>query len=49
MPAKKNVLSDEQRTKNIRAAAAKIGATDDPKVLNTALKKIALPKNRPAR
>ena len=41
MPAKKTVLTDEQRAKNIREAAEKIGASNDPKVLVRALKKMA--------
>jgi hypothetical protein len=40
MPAKKTVLNDEQRAKNIREAAEKIGASNDPKVLDKALKRI---------
>ena len=45
MPAKKTVLSDEERAKRIREAAAKIGASDDPKVLEKALKKVvSVPK-----
>lgn len=41
MPAKKTHLTDEQRAKNIREAAEKIGASNDPKVLDKALKRIA--------
>ena len=41
MPAKKTVLTEEQRAKNIREAAEKIGASNDPKVLDSALKTIA--------
>jgi hypothetical protein len=41
MPAKKTVLTDAERAKRIREAAAKIGASNDPKVLDKALKKIA--------
>lgn len=44
MPAKKTVLTDEQRAKNIREAAEKIGASNDPKVLDKALKKLTSPK-----
>jgi hypothetical protein len=40
MPAKKTVLTDAERAKRIREAAEKIGASNDPKVLDRALKKI---------
>jgi hypothetical protein len=42
MPAKKrkNIISDEERAKRIRETAREIGAADDPKVLERALKKI---------
>jgi hypothetical protein len=33
MPARKTDLSDDERAKRIRQAATKIGASDDPKVL----------------
>ena len=46
MPAKKTVLTDKERAKRIRETAAKIGASDDPKVLDKALKKIAPKKKR---
>jgi hypothetical protein len=48
MPAKKTVLTEEQRAKNIREAAEKIGASNDPKVLDSALKKIVSPIGRPS-
>ncbi len=48
MPAKKTILTDEQRAKNIRDAAKKIGASNDPKVLDRALKKI-MPDSRKGR
>jgi len=41
MPAKKTVLTDEERAKRIREAAEKIGASNDPKVLDKALKRVA--------
>lgn len=41
MPAKKTHLTEEQRAKNIREVADKIGASNDPKVLDKALKKVA--------
>ena len=53
MPAKKTVLTDAERAKNIREAAAKIGASNDPKVLDRALKtfsssKPSVPRAKPA-
>lgn len=41
MPAKKTVLTDEERAKRIREAAKEIGASNDPKALDEALKRIA--------
>lgn len=41
MPAKKTHLTDELRAKQIREAAEKIGASNDPKVLDKALKVVA--------
>lgn len=41
MPAKKTVLTDEQRRKNLRETAAKLETSDDPKDLEKALKKVA--------
>ena len=40
MPAKKTVLTDAERAKRIRETAEKIGASDDPKILEGALKRI---------
>ena len=47
MPAKKrkNIISDEERAKRIRETAREIGASDDPKVLGRALKKV-LPRRK---
>ncbi|MDE2135008.1 MAG: hypothetical protein KGJ49_10445 [Alphaproteobacteria bacterium] len=42
MPKKKHALSEEERRKRIRETAEKIGASNDPKILDDALKKIAL-------
>jgi hypothetical protein len=48
MPAKKrkNVISDAERSKRIRETAREISASDDPKVAERALKKIAPPRKR---
>ena len=50
MPAKKTILSDAERAKRIRETAAKIGASDDAKVLERALKKLtpSAPRSRPS-
>jgi hypothetical protein len=50
MPAKKTILTEEQRAKNIREAAEKIGASNDPKILDEALKglKPSAPRSRPS-
>lgn len=40
MPAKKTILTDEERAKRIRETAEKHGASDAPKVLEGALKRI---------
>lgn len=50
MPAKKTILSDAERAKRIREAAKKVGASDDPKVLEQALKKLTrqAPRSRPS-
>ena len=40
MPAKKTVLTDEERAKRIRETARDVEASNDPKVLDKALKKI---------
>jgi hypothetical protein len=45
MPAKKTVLTDTERAKNIRKLAREVEASDDPAVLDSALKKIVRPKD----
>lgn len=45
MPRKKTVLTDEERAKRIRDTARDIGAADDPKVLDRALKKLVVRKD----
>ncbi|HEX3431655.1 MAG TPA: hypothetical protein VHT03_12295 [Rhizomicrobium sp.] len=44
MPAKKTILTDTERAKRIRETAREIGASDDPKVVERALKKIVTKK-----
>jgi hypothetical protein len=44
MPAKKTVLSDEERAKRIRETAAKYGTSNDPKDLEKTLKKVVKSK-----
>ena len=43
MPAKKTVLSDEERAKRIRETAAKIGTSNDPKDLERAFEQVTKP------
>jgi len=45
MPAKKTLLTEEERRKRLDEAANKLGTSDDPKDLEKALKKIA-PKTK---
>ncbi len=40
MPRKKTVLTDEERAKRIRETAREVEASNDPKALDKALKKI---------
>ena len=40
MPKKKTKLSDAERSRRIRETAREIGASNDPKVVERALKKI---------
>jgi hypothetical protein len=49
MPAKKTVLTDAERAKRIREAAEKIGASNDPKVLDKALKRVMVRSPKPVR
>ncbi len=44
MPAKQTVLTDKERAKRIREAAAKYGTSNDPKDLERAFKKVVPPK-----
>ena len=47
MPAKKTVLTDEERAKRIRETAREIGTDDDPKTLDRAVKKVIASKPQP--
>jgi hypothetical protein len=47
MPAKKHQITDEERAKNIRKLAREIGASDNPAILDGALRKIARPSGPP--
>jgi hypothetical protein len=49
MPRKKTVLTDEERAKRIRETAREIGASNDPKVLDKAIKRIASKPSVPTR
>ncbi len=44
MPAKKHVLTDEQRRKRIRATARKIGADESSEAFERQFEKIVPPK-----
>jgi hypothetical protein len=41
MPAKKNIITDEERRKRIREAARDIETSDDPKAFEKAFDKVA--------
>jgi hypothetical protein len=47
MPAKKTVLTEEQRRKNLRETAQKLETSDDPKDFERALKHVASRKSKP--
>jgi hypothetical protein len=47
MPAKKTKLTEAERAKRIREAAAKHGTSNDPKDLEWALKKVTGTKKAP--
>lgn len=43
MPAKKALISDEERSKRLREAARELGTSDDPKDFELALKAVTKP------
>jgi hypothetical protein len=47
MPAKKTILSDAERAKRIREAAKKTGTSDDPKLLERVIRRIAIKPKHP--
>jgi hypothetical protein len=49
MPAKKHQLTDEQRAANIRKLARDVEASNDPAVLDGALRKIVRRRTEPAK
>jgi hypothetical protein len=51
MPAKKTVLTDEERRKRIREAAREICTSNDPKALDESFDKVvkpSAPRSRPS-
>jgi hypothetical protein len=49
MPAKKFHLTDAERAKNIRKLAREVEASDDPAILDGALRKIVQHRPEPAK
>jgi len=46
MPAKKRILTDEERRKRIREMAREIGTSDDPADFERAFDKVVISKNK---
>jgi hypothetical protein len=49
MPAKKTMLTDAERAKNIRKLAREVEADNDPAILDRALRKIVQHRPEPAK